>query len=139
MNWLREAISDETGQADIAYAVIGALAGGALGSLAFICGMSAIAYFRCIPLVKPDVVVNCSFDPLPMGQAAALIFGAFATLIGALCGYMVATRKQRSSQPDQTVIANSAVVHQEAAQPAPAEAATDLGPPTVQKPRKGKR
>ena len=131
MNWLREAISDETGQADIAYAVIGALAGGALGALAFICAMSAIAYFRCIPLVKPDVVVNCSFDPLPMGQAAALIFGAFATLIGALCGYMAATRKQRPQAMSAPPVTSTVTTTATTIQPSPAEAATDVDTTTV--------
>jgi ribose/xylose/arabinose/galactoside ABC-type transport system permease subunit len=97
--WLREAISDETGQADISYVAIASLTGAAIGSLTFISVMAAVAYFRCIPLIKPDVVVNCSFDPLPMGQAAGLIFTAFAALIGALSGYMVATRKPRQPTP----------------------------------------
>ena len=137
MSWLREAVSDETGQADISYVAIGALTGAAIGSLVFVCVMAAIAYFRCIPLVKSDVVVNCSFDPLPSGQAAGLIFAAFATLIGALSGYMLATRKPRTGG-DQTVIASSAqVVTQN--QPMPAEAATDVGATVAAKKTKGKR
>lgn len=107
MNWLREAISDERGFADIAYVAIGALTGAAIGALGFICVMSAIAYFRCVPLVTPQVVVNCTYDPLPTGQSAGLIFTAFAALIGSLCGYMVATRKQ-SRAPDQIVNAPNA-------------------------------
>jgi hypothetical protein len=131
--WVREAISDEAGMADIAYIAIGALTTGALGSLAFISLMSAIAYFQCTPLVKPDVVVNCIYDPLPMGQAAGLIFGAFGALIASLAGYMVATRTPRAKAPDQTVIAPAAqVVHQVA----PAEAATDVGPTVIGKARK---
>ena len=112
-HWLREAVSDETGQADIAYIAIFALTCGALGSLFFISAMSAVAYFRCVPLVKPDVVVNCAFDPLPMGQAAGLIFGAFGALIGSLAGYMVATRKQR---PVATAAAVTATTQKTAAQ-----------------------
>lgn len=94
-HWLREAISDENGQADIAYVAIGVLTFSAVGALGFISLMAAIAYFQCTPLVKADVVVNCYFDPLPMGQATGLIFGAFGALIGALAGYMAATRKPR--------------------------------------------
>lgn len=136
LRWLREAISDENGQADIAYASIAALTGAAIGALTFICTMATIAYFRCVPLIKPDVVVNCYFDPLPMGQAVGLIFGAFGALIGALAGYMAATRKPRTASQDQTVIAPRATsVTAIQPQPAPeppapprlaAEAATDL-------------
>lgn len=124
--WPRESISDEAGIADIAYVAIAALTAGALGALAFVCLMAGIAYFQCTPLVKPDVVVNCTFDPLPLGQAAGLIFGAFGALIGALAGYMVATRSPRTRPPDQTVIAPQATVVQQVA-PGPAEAATDVG------------
>ena len=85
MSWLREAISDEQGLADMAYVAIGALTGAAIGALIFICAMAGIAYASC--------KVNCAFDPLPIGQAAGLIFGAFGALIGALAGYMAATRK----------------------------------------------
>jgi hypothetical protein len=109
--WVRESISDESGQADIAYIAIAALTGGALGALGFVCAMSAWAFWTCIPLVKPDVVVNCTYDPLPLGQSAGLIFAAFATLIGSLCGYMLATRKPRSA-PDQNVFAKNAQVNQ---------------------------
>ena len=43
-----------------------------------------------------------------MGQSAGLIFGAFGALIGALAGYMAATRKQRPAQQgDQTIIATN--------------------------------
>lgn len=133
--WVRESISDENGQADIAYVAIAALTTGALGSLAFISFMAAVAYFQCTPLVKPDVVVNCTFDPLPMGQAAGLIFGAFGALIGALAGYMVATRTPRAKAADQTVIAPAAQVVQQVA-PQPAEAATEVAPTPK---RKGNR
>lgn len=128
LTWVREAFSDENGQADIAYGAIGVLTIGALGSLGFICLMQAWAFLRCVPLVKPDVVVNCTYDPLPMGQAAGLIFAAFATLIGSLCGYMMATRRQpRPRVSDQTVIAPAAQVVQQVSPPPPAEAVTDVG------------
>lgn len=137
MSILREALTDENGQGDIAYIAIGALTAAAIGALTFIFGMSAWDYFSCRPLVKPDVVVNCSFSPLPIGQAAGLIFGAFATLIGALAGYMVATRRQPKPQ-QQTILAPQAQ-QVNAIQPVPAEAATEVVPETKDKPRKGKR
>jgi len=136
--WLREAISDEAGQADIAYIAIFALTCGALGSLFFISAMSAVAYFRCVPLVKPDVVVNCAFDPLPMGQAAGLIFGAFGALIGSLAGYMVATRKQRPVVPAAAVTATTTTTTTAAIPPT--EATTEYtGPATIAPAKKGKR
>lgn len=102
MSWLREAISDEQGLADMAYVAIGVLTTAACFALTFICAMSALSYHQCKPVLTVATapqsvtsVVPCTFDPLPVGQAAGLIFGAFATLIGALAGYMAATRKPR--------------------------------------------
>jgi len=103
-NWFREAISDEYDRVDIAYIVIGALAVAALAALAFIFTMATIDYFACQPqttLTKgPEgltSVVPCRFDPLPIGQAAGLIFAAFAGLIGSLAGYMAATRRREAT------------------------------------------
>lgn len=100
-NWLRESISDENGDADIAYVAIAALTVAAILTLAFVCGVVLFDYANCAPqtlVAKGDnavtSVVPCRFDPLPMGQAAGLIFGAFAALIGSLAGYMAATRKR---------------------------------------------
>lgn len=138
MKWLQQAMSDDTGQGDIAYGAIGVLTLAAVLSLAFLFTMSAIAYFRCVPLVTAAVVVNCTYDPLPAAQGTALIFGAFATLIAALVGYMAATRKQRPAQGDQNVFARNIG---QVGQPQPAEAATDddaLKPPRP-RPRKGTR
>ncbi len=104
MKWLQQALSDDQNQGDIAYGAIGLLTLAAVASLTFLFAMSATAYFRCIPLVKADVVVNCIYDPLPAAQGTALIFGAFSTLIGALVGYMAVTRKQRAPQGDPTII-----------------------------------
>lgn len=104
MSWLREAISDDQGLADMAYVAIGFLTTAACFALTFICVMSAISYHACKPVLTVATgaqavtsVVPCNFDPLPVGQAAGLIFGAFATLIGALAGYMAATRKPRAN------------------------------------------
>lgn len=97
MKWLREAISDENAQADMAYICIGGLAAAAIASLAFIFAMSVVSYIRCTHIVDVGegirAAVACTFDPLPVGQAAGLVFGAFAALIGALAGYMAATKR----------------------------------------------
>lgn len=103
VGWLREAISDREGLADMAYIAIGLLALGALAALAFVASMSAIDYYHCIntpitTISKGDQsttsVIPCRYDPLPFGQAAGLIFTAFAALIGSLSAYMVATRRK---------------------------------------------
>ncbi len=124
-SWLREATSDEFGQGDIAYGAIGALTGAAIGALIFLCVMSAIAYSKCIPLVTKQVVVNCTFDPLPIGQAAGLIFGAFSALIGALAGYMAMTR--RPPRPIQQPVTSTVTTTETVTQPAEVEVAT-IGP-----------
>lgn len=103
MTWLREAISDEQGLADMAYIAIGVLTTAACFALTFVCAMATVSYLRCQPVTTIGTgaqgvtsVVPCTFDPLPIGQAAGLIFGAFAGLIASLAGYMAATRKPAS-------------------------------------------
>lgn len=110
-SWLRQAISDEAGLADMAYIAIGALTVAAIVALAFIFAMSAISYSKCMPVTtvqtqakdssdsKSVAIVPCNFDPLPIGQAAGLIFGAFGALIGSLAGYMAATKRRVQEQP----------------------------------------
>ncbi len=107
-NWLREAISDGDGLADMAYIVIGALSVAAIATLAFICFMSAFDYNHCLSTPQTVVakgeasvtsIVPCRYDPLPTGQSAGLIFGAYAALIGGLAAYMVATRRGSGRKP----------------------------------------
>jgi hypothetical protein len=129
VSWLREAMSDEAGQGDIAYGGLGAIIAMFIFVSVFLSAMVMTGYLRDEP-----------FDPMPLAQAFSLITGAvFTTGLAGLTGYMLATRKQPTAQPDQTVIATNAVVHQEASQPAPAEAATDVVPSTTGTARKGKR
>jgi len=145
VSWLREAISDENNQADMAYIAIGSLTVAAIFSLVFIFAMSAVSYHKCQPITtvakgeqSTTSVIPCNFDPLPVGQSAGLIFGAFGALIGALAGYMAATRKGPRPQPLPPVT-STVTTTETTTQPLPAEAATDVGPPTIQKARKGKR
>lgn len=102
MSWLREAISDNDGLADMAYIAIGALCMAAIAALGYIIVMATISYVRCTHIVDvgKDVraAIPCVFDPLPLGQAAGLIFGAFGALIGALAGYMAATRRPQKDK-----------------------------------------
>ncbi len=120
--WLREAISDNDGRADMAYLVIGGLSVAAMLTLAFICFMSAFDYSHCIGTPQTVVakgdsnvtsIVPCRFDPQPIGLAAGLIFGAFATLIGALSAYMMATRR-REGTTTTTASSSEVVVTKEA-------------------------
>ncbi len=133
--WLREAISDENNLVDMAYVAIGMLCVGALTTLAFVCIMAVVSYSRCIQIdashgVGAVITAPCVFDPLPIGQAAGLIFAAFAALIGALAGYMAATRRQAAAPKVTIGPAENVNV---APQPAPV-------PPVLppQKPKKGK-
>jgi hypothetical protein len=114
MRWLREACSDSDSQIDMAYIVIGGLAVSAICALAFIFTMSAVDYQHCQPTISlsnsPEDqtrhIVPCRFDPLPVGQAAGLIFGAFSALIGALAGYMAATRRAPRTTIETTASAS---------------------------------
>ena len=142
---IEQALTDEGGQGDIAYVSIFCLTAAAIGALVFIFVMSTVSYVHCQPITtisKGDQsttsVIPCNFDPLPVGQAAGLVFGAFAALIGSLAGYMAATRKQRPAQQgDQTVIArNIGQVGQ------PPQQVVDVPPlpvPVKPKPRKRRR
>ena len=96
--WLKQAISDENNQVDMAYIVIGILATSAVAALSYVLVMATISYLRCTKIVDVGqgikAALNCVFDPLPIGQSAGLIFTAFAALIGAFAGYMAATRRR---------------------------------------------
>ena len=103
--WLREAVSDENHEGDIAYAGVAAIIVMFIFVSLFLCAMVTTGYLR----EKP-------FDPLPLAQAFSLVTGAvFTTGLAGLTGYMLATRKQRFAPPDQTVIATNAVVQQQPA------------------------
>jgi hypothetical protein len=93
MKWLREAISDQDGVADVAYISVFVVAGAVLGAIIFVCLLTAIAYIRCTEVLAINPPVLCRFDPAPLGTAIGLICGGFATAIGALAGYMAATRR----------------------------------------------
>lgn len=105
MSWLREAISDGDDRADIAYISIGVLTVAAIVTIAFLCSVSYLDWLSCQPVTvnsqgetSVQSIVPCRYDPLPLGQSVGLVFAAYAALIGALSGYMVATRRA-SSKP----------------------------------------
>lgn len=107
MGWLREAIEDDgkPPRADMAYVAIGGLILALISSAAFLCAMSAISYARCSQVqevgTKENVVrafVPCTYDPNPLGIAIAACIAAFGSPIGALAGYMVATRRREAKE-----------------------------------------
>lgn len=97
MSWLREAISDSDGLADMAYLAIAGLIAVMVGSIVFLCAMSAISYSRCTQIVDVGQgvrsAVPCTYDPNPLGIAIAACLGAFGSPIGALALYMGQTRR----------------------------------------------
>jgi hypothetical protein len=102
-NWLREAVTDENGVVDAAYvSIIWALAA-VVSTVTFLCLMAAISYFRCYQIADVGAGVRaqvpCTFDPQPVGVAIGAVLAAFAGMIGALAGYMAATR--RRSKPSE--------------------------------------
>ena len=110
MTWLREAVSDDKGLADMAYVSIAGLVAVMLGSVSFLCAMSAISYARCEQIVDVGQGVRasipCPYDPNPLGIAIAACLGAFGSPIGALALYMGQTRRQ--PKPDASTITTAA-------------------------------
>lgn len=86
MSIFREAITED-GVVDVAYLALFWLMVMVLGAITFACVMTAAAFLRCTGA--------CTFDPQPLGIAVGAICTGFATALGALAGYMVATRHDR--------------------------------------------
>lgn len=107
VGWLREAIEDDgrPPRADMAYVAIGGLILALIASATFLCAMSAISYARCTQIMEVGTKENlikafvpCSYDPNPLGIAIAACIAAFGSPIGALAGYMVATRRRETKE-----------------------------------------
>ena len=113
MTWLREAISDEGGLADIAYISIAWLVAVMAGSVLFLCVMSAVSYTRCTEIVEVGQGVRsaipCKYDPNPLGLAIAACLGAFGSPIGALALYMAQTRRNPQAPKPGTTVATATV------------------------------
>ena len=125
MSLLREAVSDERGVGDMAYLSIAGLIAVMVGSIIFLCSMSAISYARCEQIVDvgkpPDLVrasIPCPYDPNPLGIAIAACLGAFGSPIGALALYMGQTRRRDVKPDPSTTTTATATVTTET--PAPA-------------------
>jgi len=128
IRWLREAVSDENGQADIAYISLFALMIAVGMVVLFICVMVGISYFRCTE--------KCAFDPLPLGQAVGLISAAFfGTGLTGLAAYMLATRKPKDAPPVAPIVTTATTTTVQA--PSIIDAAATAASSSV-KPKKGK-
>jgi hypothetical protein len=106
VGWLRESVSDSDGSADIAYISIAGLVLVLIGTVIFLCAMSAIAYARCDVITDVGqgvrAAIPCPYDPNPLGLAIAACLGAFGSPIGALALYMAQTRRQPAQRPPPT-------------------------------------
>lgn len=96
--WLRESISDENGQADIAYISIAGLVLAMVSAIAFLCAMSAISYARCEQVVDVGqgvrAAIPCPYDPQPLALGIAACIAGFGSPIAALAAYMAQTRRK---------------------------------------------
>lgn len=113
MTWLREAISDNDGLADIAYISIAWLVAIMVLSITFLCAMSAVSYLRCTEIVDVGQgvrsAVPCKYDPQPLGTSIAACLAAFGSPIGALALYMAQTRRQPAPPRPGTTVAQATV------------------------------
>lgn len=102
----QSALRDENGQGDIAYISMGALGLAVLGPILVMTWLDAYVVMKCEPkqIVLKDSVtlVECKYDPQPLGTAIGLACGGFGVLLGALAGYMAATRKPAGSSTTTT-------------------------------------
>jgi len=101
MNWIKSTLTDDGGRYDVAYVSLFYIMGAVVGAIAVMCTVSTAAYFRCQVFTVNGVIVNCTFDPQPLGIAIGAACGGFATALGALAGYMLATRPPRPAAPPQ--------------------------------------
>lgn len=123
---LRGALTDENGQGDIAYIAMGGLGLAVLGPILVMTAMSMVAHFRCVPhtiVVKEALtVIACPYDPQPLGTAIGLACGGFGIALGALAGYMAATRKPQGSSTTTTRVQETVTAGTVAAAPLAATA-----------------
>jgi hypothetical protein len=69
--------------------------GAVLGAIILTGSMSVVAFFMCTENLSVNPQVLCRYDPLPLGQAVGLICSGFGVSLGALAGYMAATRRPK--------------------------------------------
>jgi hypothetical protein len=100
-NWLQQAMKDNEGDYDVAYVALFGVALAVFLTLPFLCIMSMISYFRCVPIIKDGITpIICNFDPQPLGIAIGAVCGGFATALASLAGYMAATRNRDRERPN---------------------------------------
>jgi heme/copper-type cytochrome/quinol oxidase subunit 2 len=129
MNWMRESVSDEHKQVDIAYVSIAVVVVIMAVSVAFICSMSVVVYARCTQVVDVGqgvrAAIPCEWDAWGVGSAVAAILAAFTGPVGALAGYMAATRRReivdRREPPPGATVATASVTQFPADRQTPAK------------------
>ncbi len=146
MNWIRSTLTDDDGRFDVAFVSLFGVMGAVIGAIGTMCALSAYSFFRCQPVVREALaLVTCTYDPQPLGIAIGATCGGFATALGALAGYMAATRPPRPATPAQQPSPVNIQMQPNAPQvPAPpgADAIAILQPPAKLEPtttRKRKR
>ena len=94
VGWVRGALTDNAGNWDVAYISLAGVGAATLGSIPFMCVMSAVAYARCVPKITETAVVQaCTYDPQPLGIAIGSACAGFAAAMTALAAYMAATKR----------------------------------------------
>ncbi len=101
MNWIRSTLTDDDGRYDVAFVSLFCVMGAVVNTIVTMCVVSTFAYLRCRSFEVNGVIVNCTYDPQPLGIAIGAVCGGFATALGALAGYMLATRPPRPAAPQQ--------------------------------------
>lgn len=101
MNWIASSLQDEYGRYDVAYVSLFGVMGGVLGSIIVMTAMSVVSYLRCDTIVRETVLINCVYNPEPLGTAIGYVCTGFGVALGALAGYMAATRPTRPAAPPQ--------------------------------------
>ena len=89
VGWLKGAATDERGNYDAAYI-----------SLLVLAAMVALTTLYSLVMIALAWHTGKAYDPLPLGGAVAAVCGGFATALGALAGYMAATRPHRDPDRD---------------------------------------
>ncbi len=101
MLWVKSTLTDDNGRYDVAFVSLFWVMVTVCSSISAMTAVSVFAYFRCRVFEVGGVTVNCTYDPQPLGIAIGAACGGFATALGALAGYMLATRPPRPATPTQ--------------------------------------
>lgn len=98
MRWITSCLTDDKGNFDVAYVSLFVVMFAVLAAILIMCVMSVVSFLRCQPVVRETMaLVQCVYDPQPLGIAVGAVCGGFSTALGALAGYMLATRPRKTT------------------------------------------